>query len=142
MSFHPQVFSSFVRSRALPIAMSALLAVLAWGCSQQQPEQPPADLVLRSGRVVTVDEALPEAQAVAIRGDRIVFIGSDADVEAYVGDGTSVVELDGRLTIPGFIEGHAHLMGLGQSRLQLDLKETTSILISIVTTLTPMLKER
>ncbi len=125
MSFHPQEFSSFARSRALPIAISALLLVPAWGCSQQPAEQP-ADLVLRSGRVVTVDESLPEAQAVAIRGDRIVFIGSDADVEAYVGDGTSVMDLDGRLMIPGFIEAHAHLMGLGQSRLQLDLMETKS----------------
>ncbi len=126
MSFHPQVISSIARSRALPIAVSALLLVPAWGCTQQRAEQQPADLVLLSGRVVTVDKAVPEAQAVAVRDDRIVFIGSDADVEAYVGDGTSVVELDGRLTIPGFIEGHAHLMGLGQSRLQLDLKETTS----------------
>ncbi|MCK5447122.1 MAG: amidohydrolase, partial [Gemmatimonadetes bacterium] len=106
--------------------MTALLLVPAWGCSQPPAEQQQADLVLRSGRVVTVDEALPEAQAVAVRGDRIVFIGSDVDVEAYVGDGTSVVDLDGRLAIPGFIEGHAHLMGLGQSRLQLDLMETKS----------------
>ena len=126
MSFHTQAFSSFARSRALPIAMTALLLVPAWGCSQPPAEQQQADLVLRSGRVVTVDEALPEAQAVAVRGDRIVFIGSDVDVEAYVGDGTSVVDLDGRLAIPGFIEGHAHLMGLGQSRLQLDLMETKS----------------
>jgi len=125
MSFHPEVFSSFVRSRVLPLTAAALLLVPAWGCSPPDAGQQ-ADLVLRSGRVVTVDEALPEAQAVAVRGARIVFIGSDVDVEAYVGDGTSVVDLDGRLAIPGFIEGHAHLMGLGQSRLQLDLMETKS----------------
>ena len=82
--------------------------------------------MLRGGRVVTVDEALPEAEAMAIRGDRILFVGSDAEVEAYTGPETEVIDLAGRLAIPGFIEGHGHLMGLGQSRLQLDLMATTS----------------
>jgi predicted amidohydrolase YtcJ len=88
--------------------------------------QEPADLVLRSGRVVTVDEAFPEAEAVATRGDRIVFVGSDAEIEAYTGPDTDVIDLAGRLAIPGFIEGHGHLMGLGRARLQLDLKSTAS----------------
>jgi len=126
MSIHLTVPTSLVRSRALPLAAAALLLVPAWGCAPPSAEPQPADLVLRSGRVVTVDDALPEARAIAIRGDRIVFVGSDADAAAYVGDGTSVVDLEGRLTIPGFIEGHAHLMGLGRSRLQLDLMGTTS----------------
>ncbi len=81
---------------------------------------------MRSGRVVTVDEALPEAEAIAIRGDRIVFVGSDEDAEAYTGEETQVVDLAGRLTIPGFIEGHAHFMALGVARLQLDLMDTRS----------------
>jgi predicted amidohydrolase YtcJ len=103
-----------------------LLLLAATSCSTPANDQEPADLVLRSGRIVTVDESLPEAQAVAIRGDRIVFVGSDAEVEAFTGEGTEVVDLEGRLTIPGFIEGHAHFMGLGIARLQLDLMATSS----------------
>ncbi|MDP2471689.1 MAG: amidohydrolase [Candidatus Palauibacterales bacterium] len=108
-------------------AIAALvLPVLGAGCTSEAAGLPAADLVMRSGRVVTVDEALPEAEAIAIRGDRIVFVGSDEDAEAYTGEETQVVDLAGRLTIPGFIEGHAHFMALGVARLQLDLMDTRS----------------
>ncbi|MEJ7813386.1 MAG: amidohydrolase [Gemmatimonadaceae bacterium] len=80
-----------------------------------------ADLVLVGGRIVTVDSARPEAQAVAIRGDRIVAVGSDADVRRLAGKATQVIELGGRLAIPGFIEGHGHFTGLGDSKTILDL---------------------
>ena len=114
-------------SSLLSLAATATLALTASACTTagDSPEDT-ADLVLRGGRVVTVDEALPEAQAVAIRGDRILFVGSDSEVEAYTGRETEVIDLAGRLAIPGFIEGHGHLMGLGQSRLQLDLMATAS----------------
>src|SRR5512142_1038794 len=55
----------------------------------------PADLVLRNGHVVTVDEQRPEAQAVAVRGDRIVAVGSDAEIARWVGPGTKVIDLRG-----------------------------------------------
>ncbi len=112
--------------RVLTRTAAATILLSAVAC-QPAPEAPePADLVLRGGRVVTVDPALPEAEAVAIRGDRIVSVGSAAEIEAFRGDETEVIELDGRLAIPGFIEGHGHLMGLGIARLQLDLMPTTS----------------
>ena len=84
-------------------------------------EPAPADLVLRGGIIVTVDDARPRAEALAARDGRIVAIGSDADVKPLVGPGTRVIELGGRLAIPGFIEGHGHLLSLGQARLSLDL---------------------
>ena len=113
-------------ARALSLVAVATLSLSTWACGQAADLQEQADLVLRGGRVVTVDDAQPEAEAVAIRGDRIVFVGSDAEVEAFVGSQTEIIELAGRLAIPGFIEGHAHFMGVGQSRLQLDLMATTS----------------
>jgi len=116
-------------SSLLSLAATATLALTASACTtagDSADTADTADLVLRGGRVVTVDEALPEAQAVAIRGDRILFVGSDSEVEAYTGRETEVIDLAGRLAIPGFIEGHGHLMGLGQSRLQLDLMATAS----------------
>ena len=114
------------RSSLLSLAAGATLVLTASACTTADDAQVTADLVLRGGRVVTVDEALPEAQAVAIRGDRIMFVGSDSEAEAYTGRETEVIDLAGRLAIPGFIEGHGHLMGLGQSRLQLDLMATAS----------------
>ncbi|MBA2245938.1 MAG: amidohydrolase family protein, partial [Gemmatimonadetes bacterium] len=80
-----------------------------------------ADLVLTNGRIVTVDSARPEAQALAVSGDRIVAVGSDAEIRRYVGPATQLLDLEGRLAIPGFIEGHGHYMSLGRARLILDL---------------------
>jgi len=119
-------FGSIPAAASRQAIAALILPVLGAGCSSGAADIPTADLVMRSGRVVTVDEALPEAEAIAIRGDRIVFVGSDEDAEAYTGEETEVVDLAGRLTIPGFIEGHAHFMALGVARLQLDLMDTRS----------------
>ncbi len=85
-----------------------------------------ADLVLRGGRIVAVDDAGSEYRALAARDGRIVALGAEADVEALIGPGTEVVDLDGALAVPGFIEGHAHYMGVGQSTLQLNLMEVAN----------------
>jgi predicted amidohydrolase YtcJ len=108
------------RARLMSVALVAMTAAVAAACSAA-PQQEPADLVLRNGRVVTVDSAQPEAQAVAIRGHSIVAVGSNAEIGAYVGTGTEVIDLAGRLVIPGFIEGHGHYTGLGQAKMNLDL---------------------
>lgn len=80
-----------------------------------------ADLVLRGGNVVTVDPATPRAEAIAIRGFEIVAVGSDREIDAYIGPETNLVELEGRLAIPGFIDGHAHYLSLGEAKMILDL---------------------
>ena len=86
----------------------------------------PADLVLTNGKIVTVDEAVPEAEAVAVRGDRIVAVGTSDQIASLVGDDTEVVDLAGRLVVPGFIEGHGHYVRLGEAQTILDLTATTS----------------
>ena len=80
-----------------------------------------ATLVLTNGRIVTVDSSRPEAQAVAIAGDRIIAVGTNAEIQRFVTPTTQVINLQGKLAVPGFIEGHGHFTGLGQSKLQLDL---------------------
>jgi len=85
-----------------------------------------ADLVLRGGTVVTVDPAAPRAEAIAIRGFEIVAVGSDREIDAYIGPETNLVELEGRLAIPGFIDGHAHYLSLGQAKMILDLTQATT----------------
>ncbi len=102
--------------RKMPPLLAALVVLLLAGC-----EPRPADLVLRNGKVVTVDASKSEAEAVAVRGDRIVAVGTDAEIGAYVGPNTEVIDLDGKLAIPGFIEGHGHYMSLGQAQMVLDL---------------------
>ena len=91
-----------------------------------RPQTAPADLVLRGGRIVTLDDRTPEAQALAASGGKIVAVGSNADIAAYVGPSTQVIELGGQLAIPGFIEGHGHFTGIGENRINLDLMDTRS----------------
>jgi predicted amidohydrolase YtcJ len=82
-----------------------------------------ADLILRNGKIVTLEAAPPIAQAMAIRGDRIAAIGGNADIARLAGPQTRVIDLAGRLAIPGFIEGHGHFLGIGEFRMALNLRE-------------------
>ena len=100
-------------------AIGCLLAARGWAA--EVPAVAPADLVLTGGKVETMDAERPRAEAVAIRGDRIAAVGSTQEIAAFVGTGTRVIQLDGKLVIPGFIEGHGHFLGLGQSKMMLDL---------------------
>jgi len=81
----------------------------------------PADLVFRNGKVVTVDSMLAEAEAVAIVGNKIVFVGPGADVEKWVGEKTKVIDLAGKLMLPGFNDAHCHLVNGGFLNLRVNL---------------------
>jgi predicted amidohydrolase YtcJ len=105
--------------------IAGLILAAAPGC-QSQPRETAADLVLRGGRIVTVDDKVPEAQALAASGGKIVAVTTDADIARYIGPSTQVIDLGGKLAIPGFIEGHGHFTGIGQNRINLDLITTTS----------------
>jgi predicted amidohydrolase YtcJ len=74
-----------------------------------------ASLVLRDGKVITVDPANRIAQAVAVDGNRIVAVGTDEEVARYIGPATRTVELGGRVLLPGFIDAHSHVEGLAES---------------------------
>ena len=100
---------------------SIALGLTAVAARVDQTQQAPADLVLTNGRIVTVDDAVPEAQAIAIRGTRIEAIGTAAEMKRYVGASTRVIDLNGQLAIPGFIDSHAHFTGIGEAHLELDL---------------------
>ena len=101
--------------RATFLAAYAALAAAAFA--------QPADLVLRNGKIVTVDAAGRIEQALAVRGDRIVALGPDASAPRWIGPRTRVIDLHGMLAIPGFIEGHGHFTGVGEFRMGLDLRE-------------------
>ena len=110
----------------MKITLTVLLMLLAACGPDVQPadqasEPNPADLILMGGKVVTVDPEMAQAEAIAINGHTITAVGSNDEIATYIGPNTEVMELDGRLAIPGFIEGHGHYMGLGRAKQILDL---------------------
>jgi predicted amidohydrolase YtcJ len=114
------------------LCLSTFLAIVA-GLSVQARAQrggtaqaPPADLVLTNGRIVTVDDARPEAEAIAISKDRIQALGTAAEIKPMIGPNTQVIDLHGQLAIPGFIESHGHFTGVGGAQLQLNLMNVDS----------------
>ncbi|HEX6322464.1 MAG TPA: amidohydrolase [Vicinamibacterales bacterium] len=109
--------------RSLLFWLVVLLAgVGIWFYAQRmQAQQPPADLILVNGRIVTVDESRPEAQAIAMRGDTIAALGTTEEMRRLAGPNTKVIDLQGQLAIPGFIEGHGHFTGLGEGLMNLNL---------------------
>lgn len=109
-----------LRSLGFVILASALVPRAALA------DEKKADLVLLGGKVVTVDPKRPAAEAVAVRDSRIVAVGTDKEVSPLVGGGTIVLRLDGKMVMPGFIEGHGHFIGLGQSMMMLDLRKAKS----------------
>ena len=99
-----------------------LSAFILFGCSRQES----ARLVLTNGKIVTVDPSLPEVEALAVSGDTIMAVGTSEEIAAYIGGETQVIDLEGRLAIPGFIEGHGHFLGIGEAKMILDLTTTSS----------------
>jgi len=102
------------------ICVSFVMIGLLIGCAQKKE---PADLVLTNGKIVTMDDALPEAEALAARDGVIVAVGRAKKIEAYIGETTKVIDLEGNLAIPGFIEAHGHFTGIGQAMLRLNLMD-------------------
>ncbi|MDG1279451.1 MAG: amidohydrolase [Algoriphagus sp.] len=96
-----------------------ILGLFLFSCNSKKVE--PADLVFANGIVYTVDEANPTAEAVAVKDGLILAIGSTAEISEHIGDQTEVIDLEGKTMTPGLIESHAHLMGIGYNKLELDL---------------------
>ncbi|MGD2014148.1 MAG: amidohydrolase family protein, partial [Desulfobacterales bacterium] len=94
--------------------------------SEKPIDQNSADLVLKNGKLLTLDAARPLAESLAVRGDIIIAVGSDGDVEPYISSHTIVIDLQGQLAVPGLIEGHGHYMSLGESLMGLDLRSARS----------------
>lgn len=73
----------------------------------------PAEVVFTNGVVLTQDPELGTAEALAVNGETIVAVGADSDMDQYVGEGTRVVDLEGRTVIPGFVDAHTHILSDG-----------------------------
>jgi predicted amidohydrolase YtcJ len=86
-----------------------------------------ADLVFKNGNIYTANESMPRAQAVAVKGDRIVFVGSNDAVQKLVGKDTRVVDLHGNTVLPGITDAHHHLSGVGFREMTLNLEGITNL---------------
>jgi predicted amidohydrolase YtcJ len=100
------------------LGLAVFIVTAFFSCAKKEN---PADLILMNGRIVTVDKDLPEADALAVIGDRIVAVGSYKKIKAYRGESTRVIDLQDKLAIPGFIESHGHFTGIGEAKMELNL---------------------
>ncbi len=103
----------------LAIFASALLFAAPFAQAQT------ADLVLRNGVVWTVDEDLPRGEAIATAGARIIYVGSNAGVNRHIGNDTRVIDLRGKLVVPGFNDNHVHFEGTGRLLYGLNLLDVS-----------------
>ncbi|KPU54902.1 amidohydrolase family protein [Pseudomonas fluorescens] len=85
----------------------------------------PADTVMRNGYIYTVDGEDSVQQAIAIAGGKIIYVGSDAGVDGYIGKQTQLIDLAGRMLIPGFVDAHMHPGDGGRAMTLCDLKYQT-----------------
>src|SRR5437763_1225221 len=83
-----------------------------------------ADLLLTNGNIYTVTEKQPDAEAVAVKTNRIVFVGSNEDAKKF--HSAKIVDLHGRTMVPGFTDSHCHIFGIGEREMRLNLEGTNS----------------
>jgi predicted amidohydrolase YtcJ len=101
------------------------LAALVWAMSPVAHASP-ADALFINANIYTANDRQPQAEAVGVKGDRIVFVGSNAEAEKFRGKGTRVVDLAGRTMLPGLTDAHCHIFGIGERELTLNLEGTNS----------------
>ncbi len=103
----------------------AVMAAMFFSACTSQPKEA-ADLVLTNGKIVTMDETKPEVTALAALDGKILAVGEADEIRKYIGDNTQVIDLEGRLAVPGLTDSHAHFMSIGQAKLGLELMDVES----------------
>ncbi len=107
-----------------PYLLWSLLIFLFISCEPSKHQI--ADLVIKNGNIYTVDESNPKASAVAVVGGKIAYITNDDDIDRWIGENTEIIDLNGKTMTPGWVEGHGHFLGMGLSKLNLNLLDVTS----------------
>ncbi len=113
----------FRRLTNIPISLGSLLLLPTLLNAGGVVTHERAELVLRNGNIVTVDDNIGSVEALAVSGGRILALGNGKEIAPFIGDGTRIIELNGRLAIPGFIDSHSHFVGLGEALMTLDLMD-------------------
>jgi predicted amidohydrolase YtcJ len=107
----------------LLLAMCGVAPLMLIGQSESKPA---ADLIITNAKIWTVDKSMPTGQAVAVIGERVVAVGSNADVDAWRGLKTRVIDAGGKLLLPGFNDAHVHFVDGGAQLDSVQLNDATS----------------
>ena len=102
------------------LSITALALAISASATTAQGTAIEADLIVRNARIWTGDPAQPRAQALAVRGERLIAVGTDAQVDAHRSARTRVIDAGGRFITPGFIDSHTHNVHVGEFRYRLD----------------------
>ena len=84
-------------------------------------------ILFKNANIYTLDEQRPRAEAIAVKGDRIIFVGSNHDAERFRGAETKIVDLSGKTVVPGLTDSHCHIFGIGEREMNLSLEGTKSL---------------
>ncbi|MFP4083185.1 MAG: amidohydrolase, partial [Candidatus Aminicenantes bacterium] len=87
-------------TKSIPFFLFFAVLLTVFGCQQQAPAEK-VDLVLLNGNIVTMSDELPGAQALAIKGNKIISVGTKKDVDPFIGEETKIIDLDQKTVIPG-----------------------------------------
>jgi predicted amidohydrolase YtcJ len=109
--------------KLLSLVASLLLLLTLVPAQQTQT----ADIVFKNGNVYTANDKAPRAEAIAVKADRIIFAGTNAAAQKFIGQSTRVVDLKGNTVLPGFTDSHQHLSGVGFREMTLNLEGATSL---------------
>jgi predicted amidohydrolase YtcJ len=108
--------------RLSTLFICSCLILFCLGCGKVY-EGPPADLVIKNAKIITIDSDNPRAEALAVKDEFIIAVTTNGKAEQYIEEGkTTVIDAKGRLVIPGLNDAHIHFMGGGQSMMQLDFR--------------------
>lgn len=105
------------------LAFSLLLLTF----SPAETKVTPADLIFSNGNIYTANDRAPHAQAIAVRRDRIVYVGTNAGAKQFQGANTRVIDLHGQTVLPGMTDAHYHFIGVGAREMNLNLEGITNL---------------
>ena len=104
-----------------------IILLCVWFLFGHTQEKELAELVVMNGKIFTVSEVNPEVQAMAMKEGKILALGTDEEIKKHIGPSTRVLDVEGRLVIPGFIDSHCHFSSGGHSLTKLDLSNARTV---------------
>ena len=111
----------FMKKSMINYLAAVILFFLSCNTASENSPAETAELVINNAKVYTVNKNQTDAEALAVKDGKIVFVGNNTEVKKYIGDKTEVIDAKGEFVMPGFIEGHGHIHGLGASLINLNL---------------------
>ena len=119
--------SEYIIPMKRPVTIYVIIVLFLSTCGPLDEDVAmPADMILVNGHIYTMDESNPQVEAVVIKADTFLYVGSREIAESFHGKETKTIDLEGKTMVPGLVEGHAHIMGIGYNLLNVDLRGATS----------------